>query len=758
MSVSPRSIAAAAFVILAAVSTACSKDPEQLKGEYAASGDRYFEEKQYSKAIIEYRNALQIDPKMGPARYKLAQSYEAIGDVPNAVREFIRAADALPNDAKAQWKGGTMLLLAGQFQEARTRAEKALKLDPKYADAQVLLGNALAGLKDFDAAIREIEEAIKLDPSSSAYSSLASLHQVKGSSEDAEAAFRRAVELDPKNPTVHMALSQFLWMSRRPAEAEKALQTALSLDPKNPPAHRAMASLLISSNRAAEAEPHLKALGESDTSSSQSLKLSLADYYVAMNRHQDALRVLEEIAKSQGAYSAARTRTALLDYATKGSTEGNKVIDDVLAKDPKNVPALLTKARFLMTENKLEEAEKRARAAVTADPGSLQAHFLLGTLYRLQGKNEEAARSFGEALKINPRATAAQVQLSQLSLAAGERDRALQLAQDAARRAPRDAIARLTLFNSLLANGELVAAERELAPLAASFPRNSSVLVATGQLALAKGDRQAARAAFEKAGETAPADYEAFRGQLALDLVEKKFDEAKARIERQVAAPTKNARALSLGAGVYLRLGEQKRAEELLKLAVEQNPAEFDAYIMLAGIYRRQDRIQDARASLEAVIAKKPDAIGPHTMIGMLYEAEGNLPEAQRRYEQVIQIDSNAPVAANNLAYLYSEGGVNLDLALQLAQVARRQLPDADQVADTLGWIYVKKGLPTLAIPPLEEAVKKQPENATYLYHLGVALAESGDRPRSRQMLQRALTLKLPPADAEAAKRLASQL
>jgi tetratricopeptide (TPR) repeat protein len=350
------------------------------------------------------------------------------------------------------------------------------------------------------------------------------------------------------------------------------------------------------------------------------------------------------------------------------------------------------------------------------------------------------------------------VQLSQLSLAAGAHDRALQLAQDASRRAPRDADARMTLVNSLLAKRDLVAAERELQPLAASFPDSPLVLVATGQLAFAKRDHRGARAAFEKAEGAAPGSYEAFRGQLALDLVENKIDQAKARMERKVAASDRDPRALSLGAGVYLRLGDRKRAEELLKLAVEQNPIEFDAYIMLAGLYRQQNRLQEARASLESVLAKEGQAIGPHTMIGMLYEAEGNLQEAQRRYERVIQIDADAPVAANNLAYLYAESGVNLDVALQLAQVARRQLPEADQVADTLGWIYVKKDLPTLGIAPLEEAVKKQPDNATYLYHLGVALAESGDRGRGREMLNRALTLKLSDQDAAVARKLVEQL
>ena len=71
----------------------CAPDPERAKQKYFESGNRFFEEKKYTEAILQYRNALQQDAKFGTARYKLAQAYEAQGDVPNAVREFIRAND-----------------------------------------------------------------------------------------------------------------------------------------------------------------------------------------------------------------------------------------------------------------------------------------------------------------------------------------------------------------------------------------------------------------------------------------------------------------------------------------------------------------------------------------------------------------------------------------------------------------------------------------------------------------------------------------
>jgi len=94
----------------------------------------------------------------------------------------------------------------------------------------------------------------------------------------------------------------------------------------------------------------------------------------------------------------------------------------------------------------------------------------------------------------------------------------------------------------------------------------------------------------------------------------------------------------------------------------------------------------------------------------------------RRRYERILQIDPSAPVASNNLAFIYAEDGGNLDVALQLAEQARRKLPNAPEVADTAGWVYVKRGMPNVAIPLLEESVFKDPSNGTFAYHLATAV------------------------------------
>src|SRR5438105_404718 len=92
--------------------SACS-NPETEKVRHLTRGNQYAAEKRDEFAVIEYASAIKLDPKFGEARLKLAQTYERMNNLRAAFPEYIRAADALPNDRDAQIKATQVLLLAG---------------------------------------------------------------------------------------------------------------------------------------------------------------------------------------------------------------------------------------------------------------------------------------------------------------------------------------------------------------------------------------------------------------------------------------------------------------------------------------------------------------------------------------------------------------------------------------------------------------------------------------------------------------------
>jgi tetratricopeptide (TPR) repeat protein len=153
-------------------------------------------------------------------------------------------------------------------------------------------------------------------------------------------------------------------------------------------------------------------------------------------------------------------------------------------------------------------------------------------------------------------------------------------------------------------------------------------------------------------------------------------------------------------------------------------------------------RLDAALAEFDELAKHDPRPVAPLTFAGVILLAQGKTSEAQDRFERALQVDPTAAVAANNLAWIYSESGRNLDIALQLAQTAHRKLPDTPEVADTLGFIYYKKNLLPQAIQSLNAAVDKDPTKAGYHYHLGLAMAKSGNAAGAKEHLTTALNLK----------------
>ena len=171
-------------------------DPETAKQEHLDNGKRFATEKRFPEAILEFRNALQIDGKLAEAHLQLAEALAASGNPEGAFREYQRAADLMPDNAAVQKKAATFLFFAGQFEDVRTRVEGVLRKNPRDVEAQILYANALVGLRDLEGGVREIEEAVQLDPEHAAtYTSLALLKLAQGQRQAAQDAFSKAVEL-----------------------------------------------------------------------------------------------------------------------------------------------------------------------------------------------------------------------------------------------------------------------------------------------------------------------------------------------------------------------------------------------------------------------------------------------------------------------------------------------------------------------------------------------------------------------------------
>lgn len=719
--------------------TACSKNPDVQKREYFERGNKYANAKKYREAIIEYRRAVQVDARFAEARYGLAKAYERVDDLQNAFSEYVRAADLLPGDTDLQLKTGTLLLTRGQFEDARARAQKVLDADPKNVDALLLVANATAGLKDLQGAMRQAEAAIKLNPTNSqTYATLGKLEMASGNAAEAERAFKRAIELAPSLTAPRLALANFYWSQGRP-ETEATLTDTLQIDPNNETAHNALAILYLATGRVVQAEPHLKAVVA--TSTNPEAKIFLADYYLRLQprRFSESERLLGDHALANNA--AAKLQMAQLRHLQGKDAEAEEIVDSVIKAAPKNGAALASKARFLIGRKKPDEALVAAQAAVAAEPNLADAHFALGSAFSAKRDVAAASTAFKQVLQLNPSAFAAQTELARLQLSEGRPGEAAELAARALKDQPNSLDAQLVLLRARLASRDFASSTPQAKLLVSQYPGSAEVQALAGRLAFLKGADMEARAAFQRALAIDSTSVEALTGLVTLDMKQRQPAAAKTRIEAAVAKVPTDGVLLCLAAGVYESLGDAPRAEEVLHQAIAADAANLQAYDMLATLYLKQQKLDQALAQAENLAKIQPRAVGPHTMVASILEQQHKLAEARKRYEQVLEINPRAAVAANNLAWLYAESGNNLDVALHLAQTAKQEMPRLSQPDDTIGWIYYKKGLSSLALAAFTRAVAAEPRNAVYLYHLGLAQLREARPLTARQSLERALKI-----------------
>jgi len=204
-------------------------------------------------------------------------------------------------------------------------------------------------------------------------------------------------------------------------------------------------------------------------------------------------------------------------------------------------------------------------------------------------------------------------------------------------------------------------------------------------------------------------------------------------------------------------------AEAAFRKSAELDRNNTGALIRLGEVQIASGHTDLALATYQQSVKDHPREAGFYVLMGQLYETRQDWQNAQNAYQKALELKPTDPTASNNLANVMLQTGGNVDVAMSLAQTARRALPDSSDVADTLGWIYYQKGAYESAIGLLQEALKlraknKIPEDPGIHYHLGLAYEKAGKPSLARQQLEQVLKLDPNYSDAGEVKKRLSQL
>ncbi len=178
-------------------------------------------------------------PRLGPLTEvsglrQAAEQFQRISpDLPSAAR----LGNPLPRHrekaAERHRQRGARLLKARRPALAITAFGEAIRLDPRNGDAHHALGCALLDVGRIEDAIEHLRLATVLRDDAAAFHSLAVALRRQHLDDEAAAAYRRAIELDPTLSEAHVGLADLLEAGGESEAAAQSLRTAASLMPSD---------------------------------------------------------------------------------------------------------------------------------------------------------------------------------------------------------------------------------------------------------------------------------------------------------------------------------------------------------------------------------------------------------------------------------------------------------------------------------------------------------------------------------------------
>jgi tetratricopeptide (TPR) repeat protein len=729
----------AGVALALALAGAChSPDPATAKADAIGRGDAFLRKQQYSQAISAYQVAAKADPKDGEVRLKLADAYRRAERWSEATLEAIGAADLLPDNKDAQVQAVEASVVIGRFVDAIDRVRPILQKTPDDPRALVLFANATAHLRYSTLALAQIEEALRQGRDIEAVR--VDVRPLTALADDkvAETAFRRALQLAPDMTDARLGLAGFLWATGRFDEGSDVLRQAADADPNYSFVNRALGLFYASRGRDPEAEKYLKVAASTGDRDSQFV---LADYYLQRHRGADALPMLEKMAAGDDPDGGAALRTADIEFAIGKPAQAMQRVDKILARDPRNARALRIKAQVLFAAKDYSQATKVATAAAAADPRSEDARLVLARSLVATGDPERAFDAFAEAWRLNTSDAGTAKEMAGLALTLGRDQVALEFARESVRLNRTDRAALLILVRALIRQRDFTAANQTLAPLVANQAASPDALVLLAAIQAGRGNTDAARTAYLSVLQADRDSLDALSGLVALEIQAHQAARVRPRVDQAVAAHPKDPAYLLLAAQISQAEGDASHVESILRKILDIDPGQVQANLLLADVLTHQNRRDEATRVIQQGLARRPSSFDLQVSMANLLDETGHVAEARARYEDILAANTQASAVSSRLAALYADQGSNLDKALDLAKTAKQQLPNDSNVSDTLGWVYVRKDLPSLGLPYLEDAVRAQPGRALFRYHLGVAHQQRGEFAQARDEIARALAL-----------------
>lgn len=734
------------------LSAACSRDPKVQAQRYLDNGNKFFAKSKYKEASIMYRRALQKDLRFGEAYYRLGLTDLKLGAYGDAARMLQRSVDLQPTNSDAATKLADLYMTAAAHdaqhaadyeKEVTSLIDQLLTKASDPYDGHRLSGQIALMKKDPASAVVEFKQAADIKPlqtdlAPAYFEALAENKQFA----DAEKMGREFIERNKTFTTLYDLMYIHYVRLNQMSDAEQILKLKTENNADNPAFLLQLATHYYLTKQRPEMDAVMQRL--TDEKRFPNGHLLAGDFYYFRLREMENARLqyeagIKAFPKDKAIYEK---RQVELLASTGHPDEANQLVTRILKENPKDADAISMRAALMLATGNREQvlqAVNDLQVLVSKNPDNHLWRFNLARALITKGDLDQGRLQLEESVKLRADFVAARELLARVYLAKGDTGKALQEADEIVKLDPNNLAAHLVRSGALLTLRDQDKAEQELEFISKTYPQNLDAKFQIGYLALQNKDYKKAEEIFGELRKASPKDFRGLVGVVETLASENRMAEGIKEVEAAVAAePERRDLRLAVG-NLYVRAERYEDAVKQFQMLLEKDPNSADLLFRLGEAERRKGDLNGAADVFRRCSQAAPNSTVCPLELGLLLDATGRRDQAKPIYEQILKVNPDQAVALNNLAYIKAEEGGDLDQALTMAQRARQKMPSSNDVADTLGWIYIKKNLTEDAVRVFSDLVQKAPGDYRFHYHYGMALMQKGDRANAKKEFQLAL-------------------
>ena len=194
-------------------------------------GNAYYSEKKFNKAIEEYTEAIELNPKDANAYYNRGTVYgKDIKEFDKAIEDYNKTIEIDPKHANAYNNRGNVYINIKKFDKAIEDYNKTIEIYPKDANAYNNRGIVYTNIKKFDKAIEDFNKAIELNPKlAEAYNNRGVVYTDIKEFDKAIKDYNKAIVLNPKDAGTYLNLAEVYIIGNNYKDSLEVAQKSLEI-------------------------------------------------------------------------------------------------------------------------------------------------------------------------------------------------------------------------------------------------------------------------------------------------------------------------------------------------------------------------------------------------------------------------------------------------------------------------------------------------------------------------------------------------